>query len=136
MNLAEAMLAADAGKIKLAATADFEVKRLSNLFGVPFILHLKQISMKRATELGNACVTMRGNKPVQNRYKVFLMMLNESVTNEELSKPEILKHFGAATRMELLEKLLNAGEMAAIEKEINKLCGYGEEEELAEEVKN
>ena len=36
MNLAEALLAADAGKVMKKATKDFEVKRLSGIIGEPF----------------------------------------------------------------------------------------------------
>ena len=41
MNLAEALLAADAGKITKKATKDLEIPRLSKLVGEPFILHLR-----------------------------------------------------------------------------------------------
>lgn len=40
MNLAEALLAADAGKITKKDVKDFEVKRLTKIVGEPFILHL------------------------------------------------------------------------------------------------
>ena len=42
MNLAEALLAADAGKITKKDVKDFEVKRLTKIVGEPFILHLQQ----------------------------------------------------------------------------------------------
>lgn len=42
MNLAEMLLATDAGKITKKATKDYEVKRLTKITGEPFVLHLKE----------------------------------------------------------------------------------------------
>ena len=50
MNLAEALLAADAGKIARKATEQIEIPRLTKLFGVPFILDLKQIGRASCRE--------------------------------------------------------------------------------------
>ena len=47
MNLAEALLAVDAGKIKERATKEIEIPRLSKLTGEPFIVQLRQIPSKR-----------------------------------------------------------------------------------------
>ena len=51
MNLVDALLAADADKITAKQTEDYEVKRLSKLLGVPFILHLQEIKFRRIKEL-------------------------------------------------------------------------------------
>ena len=48
----------------------------------------------------------------------------------------MLKHYGVATRKELFEKLFSVAEIEDIYTEANKLCGYGKEDETADEVKN
>ena len=63
MNLAEALLAADAGKITKKDVKDFEVKRLTKIVGEPFILHLQQIPNHRVREIqDNATFISKGGK--------------------------------------------------------------------------
>ena len=56
MNLVDALLAADADKITAKQTEDYEVKRLSKLLGVPFILHLQEIKFRRIKELQDMAI--------------------------------------------------------------------------------
>lgn len=137
MNLAEAMLAADAGKVTAKATKAFEVKRLSELFGTPFILNLQQISTRRFKELqeSNVSVDSKGKANVDT-YNLQLMLVVEGVTNKDFNDKAVLKHFGAATRKDLFEILLNAGEIADISQAVSALCGFGDTSKNVEEIKN
>lgn len=137
MNLAEAMLAADAGKVTAKATKAFEVKRLSELFGTPFILNLQQISTRRFKELqeSNVSVDSKGKANVDT-YNLQLMLVVEGVTNKDFNDKAVLKHFGAATRKDLFEILLNAGEIADISQAVSALCGFGDTNKNVEEIKN
>ena len=137
MNLAEAMLAADAGKVTAKATKAFEVKRLSELFGTPFILNLQQISTRRFKELqeSNVSVDNKGKANVDT-YNLQLMLVVEGVTNKDFNDKAVLKHFGAATKKDLFEILLNAGEIADISQAVSALCGFGDTSKNVEEIKN
>lgn len=136
MNLAEALLAADAGKLLKKQTTDFEVKRLSKALGEPFVLHLRELSPRRVRDIAEMTTEVSGGKAKQDRYKMVLQVICDAVTNKEFDNVDILKHYGVATRKELFEKLFNVAEVEEIYKEANKLCGYGEEDDTVDEVKN
>lgn len=136
MNLVEALLAADAGKIVKKQTADFEVKRLSKLLGEPFILHLREISPRRVRDIAEMTTEVTGGKAKQDRYKMVMQVICDAITNKEFDNIDVLKHYGVATRKELFEKLFNVAEVEDIYKEANKLCGYDDEAETIDEVKN
>lgn len=136
MNLAEALLAADAGKIMKKATADFEVKRLSKMVGAPFILHLRELPPRRVRDIAELSTEVVRGKAKQDRYKMVLQVICDAVTNKEFDDKEILKHYGAATKKDLFEKLFNVAEVEEIYQEANKLCGYGDEAEQVDEIKN
>ena len=62
MNLAEVLMNADKKKITELQTKEYEVKRLSNLLGTPFILTLQEIPPKRVMEINQQAVKMNINK--------------------------------------------------------------------------
>lgn len=136
MNLAEVLLAADAGKIMKKQTKDLEIKRLSSLLGEPFILHLRELSPRRVNDIAEMTTEVVDGKPKQNRYKMVLQVICEAVTDKDFDSRDVLKHYGVATRKELFEKLFSVAEVEDIYTEANKLCGYGKEDETAAEVKN
>ena len=138
MNLAEALLAADAGKVTKKATEDYEVKRLSKLIGEPFILHLRQLSPRRVTELQENAnkYDSKGRLLSRDAYGLGLSIICEGITNKDFDNRDVLKHYGVATRKELFELLFNVKEMGDISNRISELCGIGDEDEQVEEVKN
>lgn len=140
MNIAEALLAVDAGTITKKATKDLEIPRLSKLLGEPFILHLRQISARRVREIQDGAIKLDANgrpKDVDN-YGLQIRLLCDGITNKDFDNKDVLKHYGAATRKDLFELLFTAGEVQDISNAISDLCGYGSkaEEAKAEEVKN
>ena len=62
MNLADALLAADAGKITKKEHKSYEVKRLSAIMGEPFVLDLRQIPNKRVREIQDDSMKIEGGK--------------------------------------------------------------------------
>lgn len=140
MNLAEALLAADAGKVTGKATKDFEVKRLSDILGEKFLLHLCQIPSRRVREIQDGAVKFDdNNKPIGvDTYTLQIMLLVDGITNKDFDNVEVLKHYGAGTRKDLFEKLFNAGEIADISEQITELCGFGgnKQKAIVEEIKN
>lgn len=140
MNLAEALLAVDAGKIKERATKEIEIPRLSKLMGEPFVIQLRQIPTKRMQEIQDMALTLDKNGKLEkvNTNEMQLMMICDGIENKEFDNRDVLKRFGAATRKDLFQTLFNAGEISGIYKKVSDLCGYGDEavKDKVDEVKN
>lgn len=99
MNLAEALLATDAGRITKLDTKEFEIPRLTKLIGAPFILHLKEIPPKRVREIQDASTKIEGNSVSADTYKLYMGLLCAGITDQDFDNKEVLKHYGAATRL-------------------------------------
>lgn len=140
MNLAEALLAVDAGKIKERATKEIEIPRLSKLMGEPFVIQLRQIPTKRMQEIQDMALSIDKNGKLEKvkTNEMQLMMICDGIANKEFDDREVLKRFGAATRKDLFQTLFNAGEISGIYKKVSDLCGYGDEavKDKVDEVKN
>lgn len=138
MNIAEALLAADAGKITQAATMEYEVPRLTKMIGEPFVLHLKQIGNKRVKEIQEDSLIENGDNPTVDTYKLEMELICAGIADKDFDNVEVLKKFKAATRRDLFNKLLNAGEIHDIAEQISDLCGFSRKrmDKKAAEIKN
>lgn len=139
MNLAEALLAADAGKITERAVKEVEIPRLSKLLGVPFILKLKQISARRIQEIQLRATKITKDRTIEvDNGNLNMSILCEGIVNREFDQADILKKFSCATRKDLFLKLFKPGEIQDLTDEISKICGYSTKniEELTGSVKN
>ena len=97
MNIAEALLAVDAGTITKKATKDLEIPRLSKLLGEPFVLNLRQLSARRVREIQDGAVRLDANgrpKEVDN-YGLQIRLLCDGITNKDFDNRDVLKHYGA-----------------------------------------
>lgn len=138
MNLANALLAADAGKITKKEHKSYEVKRLSAILGEPFVLDLRQIPNKRVREIQDDSMKIEGGKTSVDQYKLTMGLLCDGIANKDFDNRDVLKHYGAATRKDLFDTLLNAGEIQDIANIISELCGFDSKktEEQVDAVKN
>lgn len=138
MNLADALLAADAGKITKKEHKSYEVKRLSAILGEPFVLDLRQIPNKRVREIQDDSMKIEGGKTSVDQYKLTMGLLCDGIDNKDFDNRDVLKHYGAATRKDLFDTLLNAGEIQDIANIISELCGFDSKktEEQVDAVKN
>ena len=138
MNLADALLAADAGKITKKEHKSYEVKRLSAILGEPFVLDLRQIPNKRVREIQDDSMKIEGGKTSVDQYKLTMGLLCDGIANKDFDNRDVLKHYGAATRKDLFDTLFNAGEIQDIANIISELCGYDSKktEEQVDAVKN
>lgn len=138
MNLADALLAADAGKITKKEHKSYEVKRLSAILGEPFVLDLRQIPNKRVREIQDDSMKIEGGKTSVDQYELTMGLLCDGIANKDFDNRDVLKHYGAATRKDLFDTLLNAGEIQDIANIISKLCGFDSKktEEQVDAVKN
>ena len=138
MNLADALLAADAGKITKKEHKSYEVKRLSAILGEPFVLDLRQIPNKRVREIQDDSMKIEGGKTSVDQYKLTMGLLCDGIANKDFDNRDVLKHYGAATRKDLFDTILNAGEIQDIANIISELCGFDSKktEEQVDAVKN
>lgn len=141
MNLAEVLMNADKKKITDLQTKEYEVKRLSNLLGTPFILTLKEIPPKRVMEINQQAVKMNINKKEGQNVDVDVFTLQMLTLVEGiksgLGDRELLKAYGCATVKELYVKIFKAKEISDIAEAINSLGSYtGDDRGDIAEVKN
>lgn len=138
MNLADALLAADAGQVTKKERKEYEVKRLSGILGSPFVLELKQIPNKRVREIQDFSMKINGRDMSVDQYKLSMGLLCDGIANKDFDNRDVLKHYGVATRKELFDVLFNAGEIQDIANVISYLCGFNNKktEEQVDEVKN
>ncbi|BBK24448.1 phage tail assembly chaperone [Dialister hominis] len=138
MNLTEALLKADVASVTEEATKDYEIPRLTKKFQTPFILHLQEIPPKRVAEIQSLAFEMDGKGKLSqgDLYAMNMLYVCEGVTNPEFADKEVLKHFKAATKKDLLAKLLNAGELSDASGEVQKLSGFDDGEDQEDKVKN
>lgn len=138
MNLADVLLAADAGKITKKEHKSYEVKRLSAIMGEPFVLDLRQIPNKRVREIQDDSMKIEGGKTSVDQYKLTMGLLCDGIANKDFDNRDVLKHYGAATRKDLFDTLFNAGEIQDIANIISELCGFDSKktEEQVDAVKN
>ena len=141
MNLAEVLMNADKKKITELQTKEYEVKRLSNLLGTPFILTLQEIPPKRVMEINQQAVKMNINKKEGQNVDVDVFTLQMRTLVEGiksgLGDRELLKAYRCATVKELYVKIFKAKEISDIAEAINSLGSYtGDDREDIAEVKN
>ena len=140
ITLIEALLAADKDQLNNIRTGEYEVKRLSEKLGVPFVLQLRSISPARYSDIQKNCVLFAADNitPEIEMHRLKMLTIVEGVTNEEFKNHDFLKKNGWATPKDALGFMLNAGEIDAVSGEISKLSGFDSktEKKTVEEIKN
>lgn len=104
-------------------TKDYEIKRLSEKMGEPFILHLRSLTNKETDMI-----------PFDKRGQVDMgkmrhILIGYGVTNTELNDVALLKQYNVATKAGLLDNILLPGETAELMKEIQSLSGIATKEQ-------
>ena len=134
MNTVERLLALDAGTIEMPKK-EITLK-LGKLKGAEFTFECKAVSSEKVAKIQENLIEYSKNGKVQgtNIGQVKILTVIEGCSDVFRSK-ELLEHFGAPTPKELLNKLLLAGEIDELYKQINQLNGY-EKEDTEEEIKN
>ena len=136
MDMIEKLMKADAGKLKVPEK-EYEVKRLTDAFGFPFILKLKAIPAEEYSEIQTNSMEMKkGEISKIKLYNMQLKTILAGVAEPSFKSKELLEHFHAASPKELINQLFLAGEMSNISDEISKLCGYQSQKDVDDEVKN
>ncbi|WP_034438824.1 phage tail assembly chaperone [Clostridium ihumii] len=136
MNTIEKLLKMDAGKIE-APHRNVPLK-LQKLGGEEIVFECRAIDPERLGELQEQAVefSKKGQfKGTRMSAVKFLIILEACPI---FRNSDVMKHFNAVTPKELMKKLLLAGELDDLYKEINELNGYEPEkdEEEQNEIKN
>lgn len=138
-NAMEMLLGADVGAIKLP-TKQYEIPRLTEAFGAPFIITLKALSAEKWEEIQDMALNIKG-KDVDidsNLVQIFVVMEStyedEAATKLFFKNSELMAKFDAATPKELVRKVLISGEIVNVYSEVSSLSGFKDDSVV--EVKN
>lgn len=137
LNILDALLGSDVNKVKLP-TKQFEIKRLSDLYGAPFYVTLQAISANKWEELQDRALKIEGKDVDVDTNLLQTFVVLESVLDENgnqfFKNMELVKHFSCASPKELVKTLLLSGEIVNIYSQVAELSGFGETS--VTEVKN
>ena len=137
VNVLDLLLGSDIGEIKLP-TKTMEIKRLSGVFGSPFVITVSALSPDRYEEVQDMAVSVKGKEADIEISLLQILVVMEGVLDPN-GKPmfknkDLMAKFKAGTPKDLVRKLLLSGEIASIYGEIAELSGFGEG--AVAEVKN
>lgn len=109
-------------KVENLPTKEVKINRLSDELGADIIFKLEALNFDKVTEIREA-----------NSTDVDVHMVIEAVKEPNLKSPALLEKYGALTPVELVKKLLLAGEIEDLYTKISKMSGYGRD--TIEEIK-
>lgn len=92
---------------------EVEIKRLSAVFGKPFVMALKPVSYAKWSKLVNS------NADYRSELIAAAWADGRSIGNDVLDK------FGAVNAPELIRSILNAGEIAKLAAKVEQISGFG-----------
>lgn len=137
VNALDLLLGSDIDKIDMP-TKDIEIKRLSEVFGAPFIVTCRALSPDKYEEVQDMAVVVKG-KDVDIDIHLMQMFVTIEGTldltgNLLFKSKELMAKFKQPTPKELCKKLLLSGEITQVYTVISTLSGFGDG--AVEEVKN
>ena len=136
-NVIDLLLGADTGKIKLPEKL-FEVKRLSDILGEPFIVTLRAVSADKWEEIQDMALDISTNDIDVDTGALQTFTVMECVYDDEgnqLAKnKELMAKFGVRTPKDLVKALFLSGEITHIYSEVATLSGFSDDS--IAEVKN
>lgn len=137
VNILDLLLGSDIGDIKLP-TKQVEIKRLSEVYGAPFVITVSALSPDKYEEVQDMAVSVKGKDADIDINLLQSLTVMEGALDPS-GKPmfknkDLMAKFKASTPKELVRKLLLSGEVAHIYGEIANLSGFGDD--AITEVKN
>lgn len=130
MNAVELLMKMDKGKVKAVPTKEVEVKRLSAIAGQPFKVTLKAVPGDKWNDIAG---TVSSADDAAN-FRSSKHLLLAGMTDPDLRDKDLQEAYGAASPLDLLDKLFLAGEIMNLAGVVTDLSGFGGNPE--EEVKN
>ena len=136
-NVLEKLLRMDAKKITERPTRTYEVKRLSNIMGTPFIVTLQSIPAELYSDIQNESVEIKkGNVSGVNIQKLQFDTVIAGMKDPNLKDKQLLQHFDVLTPVQLVNKLFIPGEISDMASIVSELCGFTSQKDVDEEIKN
>ena len=138
-NVIDILLGGDVGAVRLP-TKQYEIKRLSEIYGSPFVVTLKALSAEKWEEVQDMSLSIRGKDVDVNSNLMQIFIVMESVYSDPEAKsllfknPELKAKFNAKTPKELVRKILLSGEIMHIYDMVSELSGFGDD--AVTEIKN
>lgn len=136
-NVLEKLLRMDAKKITERPMRTYEVKRLSNIMGTPFVVTLQSIPAELYSDIQNESVEIKkGNVSGVNIQKLQFDTVIAGMKDPNLKDKQLLHHFDALTPVQLVNKLFIPGEISDMASIVSELCGFTSQKDVDEETKN
>lgn len=117
MGILDKLLAMDATQLVKKESKEFEVTRLSEIFGEPFIVTVSPLSgaqVEHISEISKGDLDIKRNTVVEAC----------KVEGKKFTEKEWLDKLGEFSGNNVVNKLFEAGEISALYVEISKLSGY------------
>ena len=130
MNAVELLLKMDKGRVTEVPVKDVEVKRLSGIAGQPFFVKLKAVPGNKWNDIAGSI----DHKDDAANYESSKHLLLAGMADPNLRDKDLQEVYGAASPLDLMEKLFLAGEIMSLAAEVTDLSGFGGDAE--DEVKN
>ncbi len=125
MSIIDKLLQTDVNKLEKQAKK-FEVKRLSEVLGEPFVVTIKPLTMEQVSHVAE--IAKNGNER-----ELFIVEACK-IEGKKFTDKELLDKFKCTSGAEVVRKLLQPGEIQAVYNIINDLSGY--KIGVVEEIKN
>lgn len=127
MSILDLLLETDSKKLELKFSKQFEVKRLSEKIGEPFIITCAPTTTEQlvhVSEISNSITEIKMNTVLECC----------KIDGKKIATKELMEKFKALTPINLLEKLLLPGEIYTLYNKVQEISGYNDGG--VEEIKN
>lgn len=126
MSIFDKLLEVDTVKLAAKEKKQMEIKRLSKVFGEPFIVTCQAMTSEQFYHVVET--TKEGD------FKAAIILESCRVEGKKFTENAFLEKFGVAKGIDVVKKLFRAGEMNTLYGTTSLLSGFGED--AVAEVKN
>ncbi len=134
MNLIEKLMTLDENALDAVETKEVEIKRLTKMFGEPFIVTVKSVTSEEYSRALGVMLDSNNSVDVSKLASSQAMLVLSGIVEPNLKDVELQRHFKCASPKELLFKLFRGSDLVKLADTITDLSGYGAESD--EEIKN
>ena len=132
MNTIDLLLGIDKGKFE-KETKKIKVKSLSKKAGEDIFFTVKELTMDEFKKISDLATTKKRHGITEtDEVKVAIDTILKSVVEPNFRDEKLLEYYEAETPKELVKKLLKAGEIMEVYREIEKVSGYNQDEDEQE----
>lgn len=132
MNTIDLLLGIDKGKFE-KETKKIKVKSLSKKAGKDIFFTVKEHTMDEFKKISDLATTKKRHGITEtDEVKVAIDTILKSVVEPNFRDEKLLEYYEAETPKELVKKLLKAGEIMEVYREIEKVSGYNQDEDEQE----